>query len=83
MLEAQKQYSEWMSVDAPDLSVLQTELSVIEKQMATFNSILITYHSYSDIVPVDCVCDSSVSVKDAFDIVQSHPYYKTKSNIFC
>jgi len=79
MLEAQKQYSEWMSVDAPDLSVLQTELSVIEKQIATANSILITYHSYSDIVPVECVCDSSVSVKDAFDIVQSHPYYKTKS----
>jgi len=79
MLEAQKQYSEWMSVDAPDLSVLHTTLSVIEKQMATANSILITYHSYSDIVPVECVCDSSVSVKDAFDIVQSHPYYKIKS----
>ena len=79
MLEAQKQYSDWMSVDAPDLSVRQTELSVIEKQIATSNSILITYHSYSDIIPVECVCDSSVSVKDAFDIVQSHPYYKTKS----
>ena len=79
VLEAQKQYSDWMSVDAPDLSVLQTELSVIEKQIATANSILITYHSYSDIIPDECVCDSSVSVKDAFDTVQSHPYYKTKS----
>ena len=79
VLEAQKQYSKWMSVDAPDLSVLQTELSVIEKQIATANSILITYHSYSDIIPDECVCDSSVSVKDAFDTVQSHPYYKTKS----
>ena len=79
MLEAQKQYSDWMSVDAPDLYVLHTELSVIEKEIATANSILITYHSYSDIIPVECVCDSSVSVKDAFDIIQSHPYYKTKS----
>ena len=79
MLEAQKQYSEWMSVDAPDLSVLQTELSAIDKNITMFNGILLQYHSYSDIVPVECVCDSSVSVKDVFDILQAHPYYKTKS----
>ena len=79
MLEAQKQYSEWMSVDAPDLSVLQSELSAIDKNVGMFTNILLEYHSYSDIVPKDPVCDPSVSVKDVLRILEAHPYYKTKS----
>ena len=79
MLEAQKCYSEWISVDAPDLSVLQMELSVIDKNLSVFNGILLEYHSYSDLEFSDSVCDSSVSVKDVFSVLQAHPYYKSKS----
>ena len=77
MLEAQKCYSEWISVDAPDLSVLQMELSAIDKNLSVFNGILLEYHSYSDLEFSESVCDSSAN--DILKVLQAHPYYKTKS----
>lgn len=77
MLEAQKCYSEWTSGDTPDLSVLQSSLSSIDTELASYNHILLSYHSYSDILP--SVCMSSESPTIILSELQKHPYYHTKS----
>ena len=53
MTDAIKQYTEWMSFQNGDLSMLESQLSVINIELANCSKILLDYHSFSDIVDLN------------------------------
>lgn len=84
MTDAIKQYTEWMSFENGDLSMLESQLSVINIELANCSKILLEYHSFSDIVELDpnSSTDYVQYVNKLVNIkhkLEQHPYYKTKS----
>ena len=84
MTDAIKQYTEWMSLDVADLSVLESQLSVIDIELTQCSKLLLDYHSFSDIVDLDPNSNTDylrytnqlMKIKQK---LEQHPYYKTKS----
>ena len=84
MTDAIKQYTEWMSFEIGDLSMLESQLSVINIELANCSKLLLDYHSFSDIVDLNpnSSTDYVQYVNKLVNIkhnLEQHPYYKTKS----
>lgn len=84
MTDAIKQYTEWMSFQNGDLSMLESQLSTINNELSNCSKLLLDYHSFSDIV--DLNPNSSTEYIDYVNKLvnikhnlEQHPYYKTKS----
>ena len=84
MTDAIKEYTEWMSLNVSDLSLLESKLSTINIELSHCSKLLLDYHSFSDIV----VLESNVSTEyityatqllNIKQKLEQHPYYKTKS----
>ena len=84
MTDAIKQYTEWMSFENGDLSMLESQLSVINIELANCSKLLLDYHSFSDIVDLNPNSSTEyieytnqlLNIKKK---LEQHPYYKTKS----
>ena len=84
MTDAIKQYTEWMSFENGDLSMLESHLSVINIELANCSKLLLDYHSFSDIVDLNPNSSTEyieytnqlLNIKKK---LEQHPYYKTKS----
>ena len=84
MTDAIKQYTEWMSFEIGDLSMLESQLSVINIELANCSKLLLDYHSFSDIVDLNPNSSTEyieytnqlLNIKKK---LEQHPYYKTKS----
>ena len=84
MTDAIKQYTEWMSFEIGDLSMLESQLSVINIELVNCSKLLLDYHSFSDIVDLNpnSSTDYVQYVNKLVNIkhnLEQHPYYKTKS----
>ena len=84
MTDAIKQYTEWMSFEIGDLSMLESQLSVINIELVNCSKLLLDYHSFSDIVDLNPNSSTEyieytnqlLNIKKK---LEQHPYYKTKS----
>ena len=84
MTDAIKQYTEWMSFEIGDLSMLESQLSVINIELANCSKLLLDYHTFSDIVDLNPnstteyieYTNQLLNIKKK---LEQHPYYKTKS----
>ena len=84
MTDAIKQYTEWMSFQNGDLSMLESQLSVINIELANCSKILLDYHSFSDIVDLNPnssteYIEYTTQLLNIKKKLEQHPYYKTKS----
>jgi DNA repair exonuclease SbcCD ATPase subunit len=83
MVDAQMKYDEWMSLDIPDLSVLQSLLLQNKNNHAAYTKVFVDYHSFTDILPsvvstesYESVIESVIQLKQS---LEEHPYYKSYS----
>jgi DNA repair exonuclease SbcCD ATPase subunit/DNA repair exonuclease SbcCD nuclease subunit len=83
MGDAEKKYAEWMSLDIPDMSVLQSVLLQNKNNHAAYTKVFVDYHSFTDIVkPIfstesyESAIESVVQLKHS---LEEHPYYKLRS----
>ena len=84
MTDAIKQYTEWMSFENGDLSMLESHLSVINIELANCSKLLLDYHSFSDIVDLNPnssteYIEYTTQLLNIKKKLEQHPYYKTKS----
>ena len=84
MTDAIKQYTEWMSFEIGDLSMLESQLSVINIELANCSKILLDYHTFSDIVDLNPnssteYIEYTTQLLNIKKKLEQHPYYKTKS----
>ena len=84
MTDAIKQYTEWMSFENGDLSMLESHLSVINIELANCSKLLLDYHSFSDIVDLNPnssteYIEYTTQLLNTKKKLEQHPYYKTKS----
>ena len=84
MTDAIKQYTEWMSFEIGDLSMLESQLSVINIELANCSKLLLDYHSFSDIVDLNPnssteYIEYTTQLLNIKKKLEQHPYYKTKS----
>ena len=84
MTDAIKQYTEWMSFQNGDLSMLESQLSVINIELANCSKLLLDYHSFSDIVDLNPnssteYIEYTTQLLNTKKKLEQHPYYKTKS----
>ena len=84
MTDAIKQYTEWMSFEIGDLSMLESQLSVINIELVNCSKLLLDYHSFSDIVDLNPnssteYIEYTTQLLNIKHNLEQHPYYKTKS----
>ena len=84
MTDAIKQYTEWMSFEIGDLSMLESQLSVINIELVNCSKLLLDYHSFSDIVDLNPnssteYIEYTTQLLNIKKKLEQHPYYKTKS----